>query len=287
MAIGTGQTHHQTGIVGGENISAEELGIEVLNQRLAYYRFLDFDLATHLAGAGNLFNLTQVGAAGTFAALAGNGGFARLASGAADNTGVGSLQIDVAGGTGGTGATLVASTSNSLSGLDSRIIACGARFAVADYSVSDWFFGLAAIDTTLLLATGLLAAVGGDNIVGFHHCGEAVTQGGLTGTDGNDVRLVNAGTAVANMVATRLSAANQPMPAPADADIDGIFVEYAVKLNGLSSVEFYRNGVLRHRAVISPAMASVALVPSFAHITAGGGGAANMDIDYVWYGCTR
>jgi hypothetical protein len=284
MAIGTGQTHWQAGHVGAEGTPYDEVPLQVQNARFAYERLIDFDTTSEAA----YFSLTQVGAAGTFSNTNEPAGVARLASGAADNTGVGSLQFD--NGVAGTGiSVLLPSTANSLSGLDNRIISCGARFNVNDYSVSDWFFGLAGIDITLLLTTGLLAATGCDNCVGWHHCGEAVTQGGLTGADGNDVRLVSAGTAVANMVATRLSAANVPMPAPTDAAIDGIFVEYVVKIIGTRNVEWYRNGILRHRALLAAAapLAAVVLTPSFAHLTAGGGGAVNMDIDYVWSAATR
>lgn len=286
MAIGTGQTHWQSGHVGAEGTPYDEVPLQVPNRRFAIERFVDFTDVGEVTG----WALTQVGITGTFTASNQANGVALLASGITDNAGVGSLQWDNAGGTvaGTLAACLIPSTVNSLSGLDNRIIACGARFNVADYSLGDWFFGLAAVDTTLLLATGLLASTGADNCVGFHHAGEAVTQGGLTGADGNDVRLVSAGTGIANIVGTRLSAANQPLPVPANADIDGVFVEYAVRIVGTRNVEWYRNGVLRHSRLMATPFAGFVMTPSFANLLVGAGGVSNdMNIDYVWFSSTR
>lgn len=284
MALGTG-THWQGPLLGAVG-AYEELPAAIQSQRDAWYVFFDFNEGAQVAvGAGTSWATgTQIGATGTVAAVNNQpGGIMRVTSGAVDNAGIGSWQFLPNSG-------CIPTTANSLSGLDNRKIAFGARIAISDFSVSDWFFGLATVDTTLMLATGLLAATGGDNCVGFQHAGEAVNQGGISsaaGGDGNDVRLVSAGTAVANMQGTLLSAAQVPRVALANADIDGVFFDYAVQIIGLQTVEFYINGTLRHRRLMGTAFAAAQnLLPSFTNVCAGGAD-CNMDIDYVWFGATR
>ena len=280
MSLGTG-THWQGPLLGATG-ATEDLPVAIQNQRDAWYVFMDFNIGSELAvGAGTSWATgTQIGATGVIGGAAVAGGVMRVTSGAVDNAGIGSWQYLP-------NAVTTPTTANSISGLDNRKIAMGARIAISDFSVSDWFFGLGTVDTTFMLATGALAATGADNFVGFHHVAEATAQGGLTGPDGNDLRLASAGTAVANYQGTLLSAAQAPRPVAANADVDGVFFEYAIQIIGLTNVEYYINGTLRHRRALGTALAAgINLVPSFTHVCAGGAD-ANMDIDYVWFGATR
>lgn len=256
----------------------EEVPIDVvsrINRATVFFDFIDlFDLN---AGAASPWLLTQLVAGGAIFSGAGNGGSMQLNCAAVDAQGIGSLQCN--------SPAWVASTSDSLDGMENRILSAGIRFSHSDFSVSNWFWGLAGTDTTLMGTTGLLLATGGDNCVGWHHIVDAVSQGGITGPDGNNVRMVSAGGGVANYEGTLLSAANVgPVPAPADASIDSISFDYGIKIIGTQNVEWYRNGRLVHRRRMSNAI-NAAMTLSFAAVS--NGTDENWIIDYVWGSTSR
>lgn len=277
MALGTGS--HWEGALLGSDASqgglCEEVPVEVTSRRFRATSFYEFaDAAEDDAGS---WTTTQVGAAGTASIISGvNGGIIRLVSVGGANTGVGSWQNNQ--------ASIEASNAVTADGIVHRIISFGARMRHSDWSATNWFIGFAVFDTTLMDATGALLATACDNFVGFHHVFDATLQGGITGPDGNDLRLVSAGTAVANYQATLLSAAQRPLPVPANAAIDNVFIDVGCKITSLQDVEFYVNGTLRHRRRMGTAMvAGSQLVISGAQIEPG----SNFDLDYVWASVTR
>ena len=284
MAIGTG-SHWSGPLYGSDNAGGglyDDLPIEIQNRRFRSYVFYDFtDLLQDDTGATNLWTTTALVASTAPAIITSpvnNGGFLRVTSDGVDAQGLGSFQTSV--------STMLVSTAAQADGTSKRVISMGTRLKVSDWSASDWFWGLADFDTTLMGTTGLLLTTGADNFVGFHHIVDAVAQGGITGPDGNDVRLASAGTAVANYQATLLSAAQVPKAVPTDAAIDGVVVELGLRLIGNNVVEYYVDGRLRHRRLMSNAFAaSLTLCPSFAHVS--NGSTVNMDVDYVWWCTTR
>src|SRR5262245_34892438 len=219
------------------------------------------------------------GTAGAIAAQP--GGIFRLTTGAVDGQGV---QTQLAN---GAQAFLRPSTADMANGNLNREISFLARLSVTDYSDSSWFVGLGGVDSTFMLATGLLATTGFDNGVGFHHLAHANSQGGVTGPDpGNDLRLVTAGTAVANYSHLLLSAANVPKPAAANADVDTVYHDYGIRIIGTNIAEWYLDGILRHRRVVPNAYAA-AVTPTFCIITGPSGASNVMEIDYWWASATR
>lgn len=281
MFRGTG-THFGSPLLGDERAGGglyEEVPVDLQSRINRNAFFIDFHDGLDFS-AGNTFLLTQLTAGGAVNPInPGANGQIRLTPAAVDAQGVGSFQYVT--------RSLMATTADSIDGMDNRIIACGARFLHSDFSIADWYFGLAESDTTLMGATGLLLTNGGDNCVGFHHIVDAVAQGGVTGPDGNNLRMVSAGTGVANYETTFLSAGNvAPVAVPTDAQIDGVFVSYGIKIIGTQNIEFYRNEKLVHRRRMSTALStSVGLVPSFAIVS--NGTDENFDIDYVWYSSSR
>ncbi len=282
MALGTG-THWEGPLLGSDRAQGglcEEMHADLVSRRNRWSYFDDFIRADDFTSAD--WTATQIAANGAVAIQPQHGGVMRVTSGAVDNDGEGSVQLDFIG-------PAFPSAADTPDGLTNRIIAFGARAAISNWSTSTWYIGMGAVDTTFVLATSLIAAVGGDNCVGFHHTAEAVTQGGIVsgaGGEGNDVRLVSAGTAVANMQGTLLSAAQVPRAVPADAAVDGVMHEFGIRIIGTNMVEFYLNGVLRHRRQMNVAFAAVGQTITFAH-TCTGGADTNLDIDYVWIAGTR
>lgn len=277
MALGTG-THWSGPLLGADNAQGglyEEVPADILSRVNRSSVFYDYHDGQDFTTTIN-WTLTQLVGGGAAGSVAGSNGVLQINCAAVDAQGVGSFQNNVAG--------FVPSTANSLDGMENRIIAAACRFSHSDFSIANWFFGLAAADTTLMNTTGTLLAVGGDNFVGWHHIVDAVAQGGLTGPDGNDVRMASAGTAVANYEGTLLSAAQNPLAAPANAAIDSVMVEYGIKIIGTQNVEFYRNGILRHRRRMSAALAG-SLTLSFGMIS--NGTDENWLVDYVWGNASR
>jgi hypothetical protein len=288
MAIGTGQSHWAAGLVGREDTPYDELAVDLVSRRFASATFMDFILpseATNGATSGlhAWVAIQLLGATGTAVYQQGEpNGVLRITAGAVDNAGVAQFMHN--------GTVLQPSTTDSLSGLANRITAFGARFAVQDFSLTSWFFGIGTFDATFMAAGGNITATGADNMVGFHHiAGASGTQGSLAGPDGNDVRMVSAGGGVANYQTTMLSAGNvSTSPVPSNAAIDGIFREYAVKVIGLDKLEFYVNGVLRHRRAMGTALAaSTAMAVMFANVNTETSADNNLDVDTCWFGSTR
>lgn len=277
MALGTG-THWSAPLLGDDKAGGglyEEVPADILSRThrsSIYYDFLDGQEFTTTIN----WTLTPLTAGTVAAAATGTNGQLLLNCLAVDAQGIGSFQNNV--------SAYTPSLADSTDGLASRVISAAARFSHSDFSVSNWFFGLAAADTTLMGTTGTLLTVGGDNCVGWHHVVDAVAQGGITGPDGNDVRMVSAGTAVANYQATLLSAAQVPLAAPANASIDGVMVEYGIKIIGTQGVEFYRNGILRHRRQMAVALTGP-LTLSFGAVS--NGTDENWLVDYVWASASR
>lgn len=282
MALGTG-THWEAPLLGSDRAQGglcEEISVDLMSRRNRWGYFFDFIRSDDFTAAD--WTATIIAANGGVGLQSLNGGVLRITSGAVDNDGEGSVQLDFV-------APAIPSTADTPDGLSNRIIAFGARAAISNWSTSTWYIGMGAVDTTFVLATSLIAAVGGDNCVGFHHTAEAVTQGGIVspaGGEGNDVRLVSAGTAVANMQGTLLSAAQVPRAVPADAAVDGVMHEFGVRIIGTNVVEYYLNGTLRHRRQMNVAFAAVGQTITFAN-TCTGGADNSMDIDYVWFAGTR
>lgn len=280
MALGTG-THWEGPLLGSDRAQGgllEEMCADLNSRRNRWGYFYDFIRADDFTTAD--WTATQIAANGGVGLQIANGGLLRITSGAVDNDGEGSVQTDGV-------IPVVPSTNDTPDGLANRICAFGARVSIADWSASSWYIGLAGGDTTLMAATSLLTATGGDNCVGFHHVAEAQTQGGILGPDLNDVRLISAGGGVANYQGTLLSAAQNPRSVPVNATVDGVFHEFGVKIIGVNMVEYYLNGVLRHRRVTSNNFSTVnGQTISFANVCTGGAD-NNMDIDYVWMAGTR
>lgn len=278
MFRGTG-THFGSPLLGDERAGGglyEEVPADILSRIARSSQFYDFTDGLDFSSSNN-WVVTQIAANGSSTSVVGAAnGVHQIDSAAVNNDGIGSFQTNK--------SFMTASTTDSIDGMDNRIISAGARFSVSDYSGSDWFFGIAEIDSTLMLATGLLAANGADNCVGFQHAGEAVNQGGVSQTDGNDIRLVSAGGGVANIQATLASAAQFPVAIPADAAVDGILIEYGIKIIGTQNVEWYRNGRLVHRRRMSNALAN-AMCLSFANVSVGA--SVLMNIDFVWGSASR
>lgn len=277
MAIGSGT--HFGGPVYGDDRSAgglcDDVPIEIQNKRFRAVQFYDFmNGADHINATNWLLTIIT---SGTAAVVTGAGSSVLRLAATTDAQGVGSFQALT--------GSMTISTAAQLDGASARTISCAARFSHSDFSIANWFFGLAPIDVTLMATTGDLLAIGGDNMLGFHHIVDATAQGGVTGPDGNDVRLVSAGTAVANYETTMLSAGNAgPVAVPADAAIDGVMREYGVRITGNRNIEWYVNGRLVHRRRTSAALTG-SLTPSFALIA--NGTLDNYDIDYVWQCATR
>lgn len=284
MFRGTG-THFGSPLLGDERSGGglyEEVPADILSRLNRATVFLEFiDLSDF--GSGTNWTVTAIVAGTASSSTSTAGGALSLDPGAVDNQGLGSVQYG-----GGGAAYFIASTTDSIDGMDNRIISCSARMNSSDFSASDWFFGLAGFDTTLMGTTGALLTTGADNCVGWQHAGESLTQGGVSGTDGNDVRMVSAGGGVANLEATLLSAGNvAPVPAPANAAVDNVFIEFGFKIIGTRNVEFYRNGRLVHRRLMSNALAS-GMVISFANVNVGGAGGQNIILaDYVMASASR
>jgi hypothetical protein len=188
------------------------------------------------------------------------------------NQGLGSVQM-ANGANGGAGAYLLASSAALQAELEGRygqrLISFGVGMYINDWSNADWFVGLGEIDTTFMLADGTLAANGGDNHVGFHHLL----------ADGEDLRMTSAGNALANTEVTLLSAGNAQPQTRVAADNDGQFVELGFKIRGLNQLEFYVDGVLRHRRQMSNNLDTV-MTPTFTMIA--NGGLILLHIDYLW-----
>jgi len=285
MSIGTG-THFENPVLGSKDVY-EDVPVDILSRTQRATIFTDFNEPTENSTTGAWVS-TAVTAVTTSAVVASApNGIYRITN-TVDAQGCGSLQM-----IGSTAALyapaqawLTPSLTAAVDGGLHRTISFGARVSINPFNISDWFIGLAGIDSTLLLATGLLATTGFDNGAGFHHMVHANPQGGLTGPDGNDVRFAAAGAAVANYQAVLSSSTNAlvRVPTPAAASVDGIFFEYGIRIVGTSRVDFFINRRMRHRMLLTNALAST-LVPSFALIS--NGNACTMDIDYVWASQTR
>lgn len=281
MARGTG-THFGSPLYGDDRSGGglyEEVPVDIQSRtnRAAFF----FDLAdVNDMVTGTNWTKTDIVASSLSAVTTTNGGVFTIDPGAVDNQGLGSLQFNV--------AYMVPNGSTQLDGMPSRIISAEARFACSDFSASDWFWGLAAADTTLMGTTGALLTTGADNCVGWHHAGETLNQGGINQNDANDVRMVSAGGGVANMEATLLSLANvAPVAVPANSAIDAIQVSYGIKIIGTQNVEFYRNQRLVHRRRMSNALAA-SLTLSFTNVNVGGAGGQNViSLDYCWGSTSR
>lgn len=291
MAIGTG-THFNSPVLGARDLY-EDVPIDILSRTQRSGYFVDF-IEPSTDSTSGIMSSTAITAVTTSAVqtsatgqLASNGVY-RIAN-TVDAQGCGSLQAV------GTAANF-APAQNMLGGINAvmldgsttSVTSFGARVRIANYDISDWFIGLAGIDTTLLLATGLLATTGFDNGVGFHHMNHTGPQGGLSGSDGNAVRFVQAGQGIANYVATlnTSSSATVPITLPADAAVDNVWFEFGIRLIGTTKCEWYINRTLRHKATLANAFAaSSGLVPSFGFVT--NGTVNNMDIDYFWVSQTR
>lgn len=281
MAIGTG-SHWKNPLLGsdaaGEGLY-EEVPVDVLSRSVRSTWFNDFIFGDDFQSTS--WTTTQIAANGT-AALDNSGtrsnGFILITSGAVNNDGVGGTRLNI--------AEWGPSSSASIDGLTKRVISCGARFSVSDYSSSDWIFGLFQPGANSIIdATG--AVVTSTDGVGWHHIGEATTQGGQIGPDGNNVRMVSWGTALANYATTYASAGNvAPVALPTDAAIDGTLVDYGFKIIGNQDVEFYRNGRLIHRRRQANVFTSgVQLELYFANV--GTGSSIVMAVDYVWVSSSR
>lgn len=286
MALGRG-THFQAPVLGATDLY-EDVPIDILSrtQRLGY--FIDFIEPTVNSGTGAMVSTTLTGVTSSAVLAAADNGIYQVVSDGTTAHGIGSLQFT------GTTAALYApsqdflnpSTSAALDGSTSRHIAFGCRMRISDFSNHDWFVGLAGIDTTLILGTGLLATTGADNFVGFHHVVHANSQGGLTGPDGNAVRYAAAGGGVANYqaVLSTSTSATVPQALPADSAVDNVFFEFGVRIRGTTFAEFYINRTLRHRMTLTNALAAK-LVPSWGFID--NGAAVTSQIDYFWAMQTR
>lgn len=271
MALGTG-THWEGPLLGSRDLY-EEIPVDIQSRRFRSSYIYDW-LDIQEDDGWTLTTITS-GTAAITTDLA--NGVIRI-SATVDAQGIGSFQPNV--------SNLLPSTVNTADGLDNRIIAFGARFSHSNYDIANWFFGLGAFDTTFMGVAGDILTPGADNMVGWHHIVDATAQGGLTGPDGNNLRMVSAGGGVANYQATMLSAAQVPLPVPVDAAVDGVMIEYGIRIIGTQDVEFYRNGVLRHRRRMTvPLSTAVGIIPTFCLIA--NGTIDTWDVDYVWGSSTR
>jgi hypothetical protein len=287
MSRGTG-THFENPVLGSRDLY-EDVPIDILSRTQRCGFFQDFvETASGGVTTGMWLSQPVVALTSSGVVLDTVNGLYRIVNGAVDAQGEGGVQMV------GTSAPfaparafLTPSLTAAVDGNLHRIISFGAMVSISNYDISDFFIGLMGVDTTPMAATGLLTTTGFDNGVGFHHLVHANTQGGLTGPDGNAVRYASAGTAVANYqgtLSTSSTATGGAQALPADAAVDGIFIEYGIRIIGTSQVEFYMNRALRHRRTMSAVLAST-LVPTFCFIS--NGTTNTMNIDYVWASQTR
>lgn len=274
MALSTG-THWEGSLLGSDKAQGglcDDVPIQVQNLRHRCSWLVDF-----LDNQDDDSLIVTTITSGSGAMLSGVSGGALRLTATVDAQGVGNAQYNH--------SFLVPTVGAGADGFP-RHFAMGMRFRHSDWSIANWAFGLGLLGTTFVGVTGTLVTPVADNFVGFHHVVDAVAQGGLTGPDGNDLRLVSAGGGVANYQATLLSQAQVPLPVPADAAVDNTFIELGFRVIGNQSIEFYRNGALRHRRLANNAIvAASGLFPSVGLIA--NGSIDNFDIDYMWLAVSR
>lgn len=213
------------------------------------------------------FTVTNI-TSGTAAILAASINGAMRLTATTQNQGLGSVQVAAS----SAGAFLTPAAARTTPGFTDqpREIFFEVGVTLSDVDNFDWFIGLGEVDTTFMSNAGALLANGGDNHVGFHH---VLADAGVPAYS-------YCGVAVANVARTAFTAGSEASATVSDAT----YTQLGLKIIGTSTVEFWVDGVIRHRQTIANALAEP-LTPTFCLIA--DGDAETMDVDYLLVAQTR